>query len=147
MTYSLQLAQQYGFGTGDRIIVPKSAWNMVQHHALFYGIGQNGHALVAENKEGRGVILTRLDVFLADAGRITRIIPFSGSYQQRVAVLDRVNARLGRWYDTWKYNCEHFVNEVLHFRTESRQADIGKALLGGAAVVAGIYGLVKLLSK
>ena len=82
MTYSEQLRRQYGLGTGDRIVVPKSGLNIVQHHALMYG-SQFGHALVAENKEGRGVILTRLDHFLADAGRITRIIPFAGSHRQR----------------------------------------------------------------
>jgi hypothetical protein len=146
MTYSEQLRQQYGFGTGDRIVVPKSAWNVIQHHALFFG-NMNGEAMVAENKQGRGVILTRLDLFLADAGRITRIEPFTGTYQQQAFIMDRVKARLRRPYDKWKYNCEHFVNEVLHFKAGSRQADIGKAILGAVTVAAIGYGVVKLMSR
>ena len=57
MTYSTQRAAQHGFGTGDRVVVPKSGFNIIAHHAMFYGYGHNGEALVAENKEGRGVIL------------------------------------------------------------------------------------------
>ena len=141
MTYSEQLRQQYGFRTGDRIVVSKSGWNIVQHHAVFFGLA-NGEAVVAENKEGRGVILTRLDDFLADAGRITRIVRFSGTYQQQVAVMNRVKARLGRRYDLWKYNCEHFVNEVLHFRAMSPQV---KAVGAAAAFVGGLYLLSRLI--
>ena len=146
MTYSEQLRQQYGFGTGDRIIVPKSEWNVVQHHAVFFG-NMNGEAMVAENKEGHCVLLTPLDVFLADAGRITRIEPFTGTYQQQAFIMDRVNARLGRRYDRWNYNCEHFVNDVLHFRVESRQSDIGKAILGVVTVAAVGYGIATLVNR
>ena len=146
MTYSQQLAAQHGFVTGDRIVVPKSGWNMVQHHALFFGLA-NGEAIVAESKEGRGVILTRLDVFLADAGRITRIEPFVGPYQQQAFIMDRVKARLGRRYDKWQYNCEQFVNDVLQGRVESRQADIGKGVLGAVVVAVATYGIVKLVSR
>ncbi len=146
MRYSEQLRRQYGFGTGDRIVVPKSGLNMVQHHALFFG-NVNGEAMVAENKEGKCVLLTPLDVFLADAGRITRIEPFTGTYQQQAFVMDRVNARLGRRYDRWNYNCEQFVNDVLHGRVESRQADIGKAILGAVTVAAIGYGIAKLVNR
>ncbi len=146
MTYSEQLRRQHGFGTGDRIVVPKSGWNMVQHHALFFG-NVNGEAMVAENKEGRGVILTRLDLFLADAGRITRIEPFLGTYQQQAFIMDRIKARLRRPYDQWNYNCEQFVNDVLHGRVESRQAEIGKAILGVVTVAAIGYGIAKLVSR
>lgn len=146
MTDSEQLRLQHGFCTGDRIVVPKSGWEIIQHHALFFG-NVNGEAMVAENKEGRGVVLTPLDVFLTDAGRITRTVPFTGSYQQQAFVMDRVNARLGRRYDKWIYNCEHFVNDVLHFRVESRQSDIARTILGGVVVVAAAYGLAKFVSR
>lgn len=146
MKYSEQLRLQHGFCTGDRIVVPKSGWEIIQHHAVFFG-NMNGEAMVAENKEGRGLVLTPLDVFLADAGRITRIVPFIGTNQQQAFVMDRVNARLGRLYDRWSYNCEHFVNDVLHFRVESRQSDIGKAILGAVTVAAIGYGIAKLVSR
>lgn len=146
MTHSEQLRRQHGFGTGNRIVVPKSGWNMVQHHALFFG-NVNGEAMVAENKEGHGVILTRLDQFLAEAGRITRVEPFLGTYQQQAFIMDRVNARFGRRYDEWNYNCEQFVNDVLHGRVESRQADIGKVILGVVTVAAIGYGIAKLMGR
>lgn len=146
MTYSEQLRRQYGFGTGDRIVVPKSGLNIIQHHAVFFG-NVNGEAMVAENKEYRGVILTPLDLFLQDAGRVTRIEPFAGTYQQQAIVIDRVRARLRRPYDKWRYNCEHFVNDVLRFRVESRQSDVGKAVLGGVLVVAAAFGIARLMSR
>ena len=146
MTCSEQLRRQHGFRTGDRIVVPKSRWEIIQHHAVFFG-NVNGEAMVAENKEGRGVVLTPLDVFLADAVQITRVHPFTGTYQQQAIMMDRVVARLRRTYDRWNYNCEHFVNDVLHFRVESRQSDIAKAILGGVMVAAAVYGLAKLVRR
>jgi hypothetical protein len=56
--------------------------------------------------------------------------------------MDRVSQRLGRRYDLWKYNCEHFVNEVLHFRAISPQV---KAVGTAAAVAGGLYLLSRLL--
>lgn len=141
MTYSEQLRQQYGFRTGDRIVVPKSGLNFVQHHAVFFG-NVNGQAMVAENKEGQCVVLTPLDVFLADVIRITRIESFTGVYHEQVAVMQRIQERLGRRYDRWKYNCEHFVNEVLHLRSISPQV---KAVGTVAAVAGGLYLLSRLL--
>ena len=146
MTYSAQLAAQHGFGTGDRVVVPKSGFNIIAHHAMFYGYGHNGEALVAENKEGRGVILRPLDQFLAEAKKIKRHIPFVGSYQERVALLERVHSRLGRQYDLWNYNCEHFVNDVKHRRVFSRQIQIfiGCAI---AIVLVVVFVLPKLLKR
>ena len=95
MTYPTQLATQHGFGTGDLIVVPKSGFNIIAHHAMFYGYGHDGEAMVAENKEGFGVILRPLDQFQAEAKRIKRHIPFVGSYHERVALMERVNLRLG----------------------------------------------------
>ncbi|MBS1941270.1 MAG: lecithin retinol acyltransferase family protein [Bacteroidetes bacterium] len=141
MTYSQQLAVQHGFGTGDRIVVPKSGWNIVEHHAVLYG-NLNGEVMVAENKEGRGVVLTRLDQFLSEARAIKRHIRYTGSYQDQLMVMDRVSKRLGRRYDLWKYNCEHFVNEVLHLRAMSPQV---KAVGTVAAAAGGLYLLSRLL--
>lgn len=141
MTYSEQLRQHYGFGTGDRIVVPKSGWDVVQHHAVFFGM-VDGEAVVAENKEGRGVILTRLDQFMADARIIKRHIRFSGNHYDQMVVMDRIRERLGRRYDLLKYNCEHFANEVLHFRAISPQV---KAVGTAAAVAGGLFLLARLL--
>ena len=141
MTYSEQLRRYHGFGTGDRIVVPKSGLDIIQHHAVFFG-NANGEALVAENKEGRGVVLTRLDQFLAEARLIKQHIRFSGTYQDQLVIMDRISARLGRRYDLWRYNCEHFANEVLHFRAISPQV---KTVGTVAAVAGGLYLLSRLL--
>jgi len=48
---------------------------------------------------------------------------------------------MGWHYARWKFNCEHFANEVLYEHRTSKQADTVKALLTGAALI-GLAALV-----
>ena len=60
---------------GDRVVVPKSNLNMIQHHAIYIGTLNGRHRFI-ENKEGVGVRIINADVFFTGVNHITRIVKF-----------------------------------------------------------------------
>jgi hypothetical protein len=129
---------------GDRIVVPKSNFDMVQHHAIYLGF-ENGRHLIIENKEGFGVRLVYAETFFAGVGNITRVTKFNPKYGYgRTDLVNYALSRLDKAYDLWNYNCEHFANDVQHRVVKSKQSDTGKgiAALGIAALV--IVGITSL---
>lgn len=115
--------EQLGLRPGDRIVVPKSEWRLVEHHAIYLGKDSNGKHLIAENKIGIGVRLVSASDFFKDVIEITRVEPFTGSYAERKKVVQRSLARLGLPYSLINYNCQHFANDVLVNRIESAQVN------------------------
>lgn len=129
---------------GDRIVVPKSGFNMVQHNAIYLGF-KNGRHLIIENKEGFGVRVVYAETFFAGVQKITRVTRFVPKYgYSRNDLANYALSKKGKAYDLWNYNCEHFANEVQHRVIKSKQSDTGKgiAALGIAALV--IAGLASL---
>lgn len=63
MNRELQLISELNLEPGDRIVVPKSLFGIIQHHALYLGYDSLGQHLICENIIGVGVKLTRVDVF------------------------------------------------------------------------------------
>jgi len=141
MTISYQLAAQRHLHPGDRIVAPKSLLDMVQHHALFWGYDVHGHAWVVENLVNVGVTYTRFDHFMLRVRSINRIVRFRGDRWALEQVLQRAQARVGTRYDLANYNCEHFVNDVLHGQRHSGQAETAKEVLKGALVL-GVLALI-----
>ncbi|HRH38843.1 MAG TPA: lecithin retinol acyltransferase family protein [Flavobacteriales bacterium] len=135
MKYSTQLALHYGLGIGDRMVVPKSLADMVRHHVVFIGYSDDGDAWIAENKVGVGVVQTRLDHFLASVRSIHRIERFQGNDEARRRLVERALARMGRSYNAVKYNCEHFVNDVVAGKVSSHQVGTALGVLGLLALV------------
>jgi hypothetical protein len=129
---------------GDRIVVPKSNINWVQHHAIYLGL-KNGRHLIIENKEGFGVRVVYAETFFSGVFKITRIIRFLPKYNySRNDLAKYALSKRGKAYDLWNYNCEHFVNEVQNRVIKSDQSNTGKGLaaLGIAALL--IAGLASL---
>ncbi len=89
------------------------------------------NAWVIENVVGEGVRWTRLDDLIQRNGAISGIERFYGTEAQRNASVSRALARIGLPYDALSYNCEHFVNEVLHGQRRSRQVEV----FGGLAAL------------
>jgi hypothetical protein len=124
---------------GDRIVVPKSNLDLVQHHAIFIGY-ENGHFWFIENKDGIGVRVVNADVFFTGVQKITRIVPFQPKNGYgRIELVNYALSKKGMRYHLTNYNCEHFANEVQHRVVKSRQADtgVGLALFGLAALLIG----------
>ena len=97
---------------GDRLIFPKSLFNIVQHHCVYLG-RINGVECFIENKQGKGVQLISADHILSEASSITRIVKFQPSwYYSESDLIKSAIYRIGTSYDLVNYNCEHFANEI-----------------------------------
>ena len=120
---------------GDRIIIPKSEFRIVQHHGIYLGKNNGGVDLVAENKIGHGVRVVSLTEFFTGVSMVTRIEKFEGSNYQRRRLVERIVSKLGHPYDLINYNCQHFANDMLNNEIKSDQVD---NLLEVLRVAAGI---------
>jgi hypothetical protein len=128
---------------GDRIVVPKSLFNLVQHHAIYIGV-ENGVHYFIENKDFIGVRVVSAEVFFNGAPSVTRIEKFMpsagyGRYDLKRFALSKVN--LG--YHLTNYNCEHFANEIQHGHKRSVQVDNFTGFAKLAASLFFIAGILK----
>jgi hypothetical protein len=130
----------YKLEAGDTVVVPKSEWEVIQHHALYVGCDPNGHRYMCENVIGKGVKLTRLKDFLNGTNKVSSIKKFSGTPRERYTVIQNALAKLGRPYNLLSYNCEHFVNDVLTKKPASAQVNLA---LGWAAVIGMAWAIFK----
>ena len=125
---------------GDTVVVPKSEWEVIQHHALYVGCNPMDHHYMCENVVGEGVKLNRLKDFIQGTSKITTIKKFEGTPIERQTVVQKALAKLGRPYHLLSYNCEHFVNDVLT-RTPA-SAQVSRAL-GWTALVCMAWAIFK----
>lgn len=105
----------------DRIVVPKSRFRLVQHHAIYLGQNNLGQYVIAENKIGIGVRLITADDFFSDVIEVTRIDRFTGSNYERDNVVWNAQSKVGLAYDLFTYNCEHYVTESITGKAVSSQ--------------------------
>ncbi len=127
---------------GDRIMVPKSAFEIVQHHALYLGFSDDHHWII-ENKEGYGVRVVSAKVFFKDVLKITKIVPFVPSFRySRKNLLAFALSKVGTPYSLTSYNCESFCNEVQYGVAKSKQVEtavgVGVLALSLAFIVAAV---------
>jgi hypothetical protein len=123
----------------DRLIVPKSAFGLVQHHAIYLGQDHLGRDLIAENIVGNQVCITTAELFFSKNPSISRIERFQGDGIQRRAAVESALKLVGKPYDLINYNCEHFANEVQMNASLSPQLQVGLAVILIAAFVAAIW--------
>lgn len=117
---------------GDRFIRKKGGI-FSRHHALYAGQDQiTGEHIIAENQKKYGVRIISLDQFLQE-GELVQIDYNNFSYLQQTNTIQKIKTRLGKSYDLLKYNCEQFVNDVLHDIIESKQ--VQNALLATLGVL------------
>lgn len=129
MITNLQLVANRNLQIGDRIVVPKSSFNMVQHHAIFMGY-ESGQFWFIENKENIGVRIINAETFFSDVSKITRIVRFIPKYgYTRNDLYRKALSMVGRPYHLTKYNCESFANELQYGVVESKQAKTGAMLV------------------
>jgi hypothetical protein len=125
----LQFIEENALKAGDRVVVPKSMFEIIQHHAIYLGWLDSDYYFI-ENKEGIGVRLITAYDFFEDAGKISRIERFmpSGGYS-RSSLINKALSLVGRKYDLWNYNCENFANELQYARSQSDQVSLVKRLM------------------
>lgn len=121
----------------DRLVIPKSGLNLVQHHAIYLGKDNNGNRMYIENAIGRGVQVVNETYLLRDGYEITRIERFTGNQHQRNAAVQFAIQLQGKQYDLLNFNCEHYANTVQHRKSYSKQVGVGLGL-GLFAFILGI---------
>lgn len=121
----------------DRLVVPKSNARLVQHHAIYLGLDENGIEWIAENIIGNGVRIVSATDFLMNAIEVTRVERFRGTLAERQQAVQNAIALIGTNYDLLLFNCEHYANVVQHQQKVSNQVKTGLAL-GLAGLLVGI---------
>jgi|ERR1022692_2276869 hypothetical protein len=138
MYYYNNIIDQNGLQPADRIVAPKSGWEIIQHHAIYWGRDANGADWVIENVVGLGVKYTEFNEFYQRVGKITRIEKFSGNYWERQDAIQRGVKYIGQPYNVVSFNCEHFANLVQTKEVKSQQMNkvgVGLWLAFAAALV------------
>lgn len=122
---------------GDRVIVPKPPFCIIQHHAIYLGKNHKGTELMIENTPGQGVQLITANEFFNDVSSVTAIKRFAGSRFARGAAVKRALRRIGQSYDLINYNCESFTTDVITGKPRSRQMEnaIGIACIALLAIL------------
>ncbi len=119
---------------GDRVVVPKSSFNFIQHHAIYLGFYSGNHWFI-ENKENVGVRTVTADAFFSGVTQITRTERFKPRPNySRIDLVQYAMSKLHTPYHLTNYNCESFANDVQYHRIESRQANVGVGLLAIAGI-------------
>jgi hypothetical protein len=125
--------QQNDLQTGDRLTRKKGPFS--RHHVIF--VQTMDGPRIAENQAGKGVQYAFLEDFICEAGATEiRIEKFSGNEAERLTVIPRINDLLGRPYNLFNFNCEHFAELVQNGVAVSKQ--VGVAALGSLALFIGL---------
>jgi len=125
MNKELQIIRELNLEPGDRIVVPKSLFGIIQHHALYLGYNSQGQHLICENMIGVGVRLIRVEDFFKHVIHVTRIEKFKGNNFERKQLVEKALSKLGKPYSLINYNCESFCNDVQHNVIKSGQVSTG----------------------
>lgn len=112
----------------DRLVIPKSGLNLVQHHAIYLGKDNNGNRVYIENAIGKGVQIVSEAYLFRGGYELTRVERFTGNQHQRNAAVQFAMQLQGKQYDLLNFNCEHYANTVQHRKTYSKQVGNGIAL-------------------
>lgn len=116
---------------GDKLIRTKGGI-FTKHHALYAGFWNNEH-IVAENQMEVGVQYISLNQFMNE-GKLDRIEYNSYDENSQTVIIDRINNKIGTNYSLLKYNCEHFVNEILTGVSKSKQIKTGVGVAIGVTL-------------
>jgi hypothetical protein len=116
---------------GDKLVRTKGGI-FTKHHALYAGFWNNEH-IVAENQTEVGVQYITLNQFINE-GKLDRIEYNNYDENSQTVIIDKINNKIGTSYSLLKYNCEHFVNEILTGISKSKQIKIGVGVAIGVTL-------------
>ncbi len=112
----------------DRLVIPKSGLNLVQHHVIYLGKDNKGNRMYIENAIGKGVQIVSENQVFRDGYQFTRVERFTGNQQQRNNAVQLAIQLIGKPYDLLNFNCEHYANIVQHRKSYSNQVGLGLGL-------------------
>ncbi len=123
----------------DRIVVPKSVFGLIQHHAIYLGKDHFGRDIIAENIVGKYVCTTLAEEFFTKNPSVTRIERFTGTGLERRQAVERALTLMGKPYSLIDFNCEHFANEVQTKISFSPQLRFGVGAIVVVAIIAAFW--------
>lgn len=112
----------------DRLVIPKSGLNLVQHHAIYLGKDINSNRMYIENAIVRGVQVVNEAYLFRGGYEITRVERFTGIQQQRNAAVQLAMQLIDKPYNLLNFNCEHYANTVQHRKSYNNQVSLGPGL-------------------
>lgn len=131
--------KRYKILPGDEIVVPKSGWNLIQHHAVYLGYDSKGIDWMIENNVDEGVRLITADAFFKQVIQINKINRFKGSNSQRKVLVQKALASVGQPYSLIDFNCQHFTSELLTGKRVSYQLQNLAAVAAVAIIIGAIF--------
>lgn len=129
----MKYSQHYGLQPADRIVEPLFQTGVTKHYSIYLGEDFSGQEWIAENHKTKGVQIIPAKNFFSQTKQIVRIEKFNGSNQARKEAIQRALRLAGKPYNLLNYNCEHYANEVLTGRPESKQ--VTNAFVGLFALI------------
>lgn len=111
--------------SADRIVIPKSSLNLIQHHVIYLGKDKNGNRVYIENAIGKGVQIVSEAYVFRHGYEITRVDRFLGNQQQRNCAIQYAMLLIGKDYNLFDFNCEHYANTIQHGESYSSQVGVG----------------------
>lgn len=139
------IKQNFNLKPGDEIVLPKSMLQIVNHHAMYMGFDQKGIEWIIENNAESGVRLIQASQFFCNYPFIKTVNRFKGTILEREKLLRNALASVGKSYDVFFYNCEHFTSEILTGRPFSKQIENIKEGIQVAAGITLVIGFFNLL--
>lgn len=119
----MRYARKYGLQPGDAIVEPIFQTGITKHFSLYLGVDAAGTEWIAENYKWEAVRIVPAEQYFHLGRKVERIEKFNGDSVARRKTIQRALALVGKPYDLVSYNCEHYVNEVLTGKSESKQVD------------------------
>jgi hypothetical protein len=142
----MNYSTQYGLQPADRIVEPIFQTGLTKHHSIYLGIYSEGNEWISENHYREGVRLVPAKTFSKQRKQFTAQ-PFTGSLSDRALAVKRALHHIGKPYDLFGYNCEHYAEYVQHERVMSRQINTVKEMIQVIAIITLIAGLLNIFTK
>lgn len=120
---------------GDAIERPGPLGTM--HRGIFAGVDLAGRAWVIHNAKDQCVKWDLLGVF-AEGQTVTFLKRVARNAYEQNLIIARAKSLLGRKFDLWKFNCDHFVTYALAGMAKSPQLGF---FVGGILVLGALGGL------
>lgn len=117
----MSLIKKYDLEPGDRLVVPKKGLGIINHHGIVFSNHNSNENYIIENNVNTGVRVISERIFFDGVDKITNIEKFKGNNYLRNQSMEYAVNRIGSNYDLFKYNCEHFANEIQWKPVESKQ--------------------------
>jgi len=107
-------------------------FGLIRHYGIISGINELGEILVVSNSKALGCVTEEL---LKDfsMGKQTVVEGYPSNCSSSY-VIERARSQLGRKYELYSDNCEHFVRWAHHLKPESPQLQFF-SILAGALVI------------